>query len=328
MQNYYWVIGVCVSVFLFGLSYRKIFGAKKERIRAANSELEKVLVRRIVLENHSSSFEEIDRLLEGKARDYQVKPSELLSEAQLANTIYTRVVENDFILADRRQELIERLDKLIASIEKGESTEEDSKPPEVRSGRLLSQASTLGIMGVAVTLFGTFLSMLPQLSPDTIITKAKAYSSITSALITFMASALAVLITYIYYRQRDPQPEPSKGDASLQYGLFEREVAKLFKRHELRSIAPQHSDASYDWKITTKGGHTMLIEAKLWPPKVPAFMSLPLVHRLTEALKREDASEAIIITKGQVSVPARVLESKEIRIMSIEEFKDYLKRIS
>lgn len=52
----------------------------KERIKTANKEVEKILIKRIVNENFYLSLIDIKRLLEGKARDFKVKTEELYYE--------------------------------------------------------------------------------------------------------------------------------------------------------------------------------------------------------------------------------------------------------
>ena len=55
------IAGIAISVGLFFVGYRQTIGAKKERIRSANDETEKILVRRIVLEEYTPRVEDIAR---------------------------------------------------------------------------------------------------------------------------------------------------------------------------------------------------------------------------------------------------------------------------
>ncbi len=50
MSELWSVLGIVVSVGLFLIGYRQTVGARKERVTNANQEVEKILVRRIVLE--------------------------------------------------------------------------------------------------------------------------------------------------------------------------------------------------------------------------------------------------------------------------------------
>ena len=94
MENYLLsILGIAVSIMLFLIGYRQTIGAKKERIKSANSEVEKIMVRRIVLESYTAKPIDIARLIEGKARDFRVKVGDLLSDSQIMNCIYTRILE-------------------------------------------------------------------------------------------------------------------------------------------------------------------------------------------------------------------------------------------
>ena len=78
------IIGIAVSVSLFLLGYRQTIGARRERIRAANAELERILVRRIVLEKYTPTQMDLSRLIDGKAGDYRVRRADLISETPLS----------------------------------------------------------------------------------------------------------------------------------------------------------------------------------------------------------------------------------------------------
>ena len=110
-------LGIAVSVVLFIISLRKAVGAGKERVRSGNDEIEKILVRRIVLEGFEPSAEEIMRLIDTKSRDFRIRATDLLSESQFMNNVYTRIVESDFIPHEQRQELLKRLSRTIEEIE-------------------------------------------------------------------------------------------------------------------------------------------------------------------------------------------------------------------
>lgn len=56
------ISGIIVSIILYLLGYRQTIGAKKERIRTVNKEVEKVLIRRIVNESYQLSLADIMRL--------------------------------------------------------------------------------------------------------------------------------------------------------------------------------------------------------------------------------------------------------------------------
>lgn len=55
------LLGVAVSVVLSIWGYHQIVGARRERIRAANNELERILIRRIVLESYQPTVDDLSR---------------------------------------------------------------------------------------------------------------------------------------------------------------------------------------------------------------------------------------------------------------------------
>src|SRR5688572_5774543 len=107
------ILGIVVSVVLFLLSYRQTVGATKERMRVANAEVESICVKRVVLEKYPLTLADVERLLDGKARDQRVRIASLLSAEQVATTVYTRVMESDLIPAEQRQEIVGRLNPLL-----------------------------------------------------------------------------------------------------------------------------------------------------------------------------------------------------------------------
>jgi len=77
------IISAVISVFLFILGYRQTIGAKKERIKVANKNIENTLLRRLIFENFTPSIKGITKLTEGKARDHRVKHKDLLNPTQV-----------------------------------------------------------------------------------------------------------------------------------------------------------------------------------------------------------------------------------------------------
>ena len=122
----YWLplLGIFISIVLSLWGYRQIVSARRERIRAANSELEKVVIRRIVLESYQPTVDDLLRLIGGKAREHRIKRGDLLSETQLLEMVFAKITESDFMTQDRRNEVLERLSPVFAKIEK--ATEEET----------------------------------------------------------------------------------------------------------------------------------------------------------------------------------------------------------
>ncbi|MFH1892880.1 MAG: hypothetical protein ABIK83_09410, partial [Candidatus Zixiibacteriota bacterium] len=58
-------IGVAVSVTFFVLGYKKSIGARRVRIRSANEEIIRIVLKRTAVEADTMSLREISHLIEG-----------------------------------------------------------------------------------------------------------------------------------------------------------------------------------------------------------------------------------------------------------------------
>src|SRR5262245_10846194 len=112
------LMGIAVSVILFVIGYRQTIGAKNERIASANKEIERILIRRIVLESYLPTREDVSRLLAGKARDFRVGEDDLSSVSELYTAIFTRIFESDLIPSAQRDEILMRISPAISEAER------------------------------------------------------------------------------------------------------------------------------------------------------------------------------------------------------------------
>lgn len=88
-------LGILVSLILFVVGYRQTIGARKERAKNANSSVHRAIMRRMVLEDYAPVYNDVTRLIEGKAREFQVSLNLLFSEEQILNSLYTEVFDSD-----------------------------------------------------------------------------------------------------------------------------------------------------------------------------------------------------------------------------------------
>ncbi|PTM59160.1 hypothetical protein [Desmospora activa] len=107
------VASVSFSVAFFIFTYYSTVGATWRKARLANKELEDLLFCRVVMEGYIPSLDEIRVLIEGKAREYQIKHSQLQDELHFVTIIYTRVVENNLIKDKKRINLMQNLSPLL-----------------------------------------------------------------------------------------------------------------------------------------------------------------------------------------------------------------------
>jgi hypothetical protein len=272
MVNYlFGIVGIAVSVILFFVGYRQTIGARKERMEAANTELGRVLLRRVVLEGFSPGRIEIDRLRDGTSREYRVAVSDILLPVELMNTVYTKIIENDFISPDLRKGILDKFNPLCDRL----SREEDQEPD---LGEDKSVSSVLPVaFGLLTSLLGAAVAVLPQLR-----TIALDRKHAIELVLTIGAVSFTIIVSYLLFnRLRDQQEENPSRNPALEGYEFEREVASTIRKTGL-SVRSAPIQAGYDFEIVTKSGEKVLIEAKAWAKRTPTVYVRHLVQRLSD----------------------------------------------
>ncbi len=312
-------VGFFVSVALFWLTYRQTAGARKERVKSANTDLEKILLRRIVLESYQPTLRDLSFIINGKARDFRVKSRDLLSESQLLETLVTRISESDFIDASRRQEILDRLSPILISAE--DAPIDESRLTELPSKkqkriRLLVTLSA----GIFASILGTFTALITL--PKKELALDIKDSSFIPVMIAFIASMAAIILMIIINRLRESQEEDSETN-SLQLEIdFEQTIQRFVRKHA-RNIIYVHPKVNFDF-IALFGDRKILIEVKTWARPVPSSVIFPIVSRLNQAIKDENASEAIVVTRADMKAPSELLKDTQVHIMSLREFRNYI----
>lgn len=311
-------IGILVSVLLFVVGYRQTVGAKKERTRGANADVEKTVVRRIVLEGYTPTRADIARLLQGKARDFRVGEDELLSEAQLLNSVYTRIVESDLIPTDQREEILKRIVPALAETEARSIDEEQARGVPIAT-MLRTSTIMLGVIAAAASVAGGIVSVLPELS------KASAnLRDISSTAVATIGISLALLATMItFYRFRASQEAvASRAGQVDHYVAFELAVSRTLRKLRVPIRRTERGEGA-DF-VVQMPGKRILVEVKAWKAPVPGRIIADLAARLTASLERTGASEAVVVTP--MSLPDRMLPpgDAKVRFMTLQQLRNYV----
>ena len=311
------ILGIVVSVALFLIGYRQTVGAKKERLIAANAEIEKILVRRVVLEAYVPKTADIVRLIEGKARDFRVAPTDMLAPDQVLNTLFARIVESDLIPQDRREEILKRITPALMEAESEPIKEQTVAEFQTRARRL-GMWSAGAALGVGASILGTLVTIAPGIT-----FLETAPRELVPMFIGTLGASLALITAFIAFaRVKESQEAPSQVDSVAQYVYFERDVAKALERAGVKFASPT-KDAGYDF-LVERGGQKILIEVKSWTRPVPAALLRTVAHRLNAALDRENASAAIVVTSAPIPLAGTLAEDSRVRVMSLRELRNFL----
>ena len=118
-------------------------------------------MRRVVLEKYAPNETDISRLIAGKARDYRVRSGEVLSEAQVLNTVYTRIMESDLITADQREEILDRIAPVLSESEATPVQEEALEEVASSDRRLRATQAAVATMAVLTSVVGGLVTIIP-----------------------------------------------------------------------------------------------------------------------------------------------------------------------
>ena len=305
-------LGIAVSVALFLAGYRQTIGARKERIASANADLERVLSRRVILEAFLPSRSDIDRLRDGKSREYRVSLSDMLLPVELMNTVYTRLVENDFISHDLRKKTIDEIHPLFERL----SISEEQEPERVEESFARSALPIL--LALMTSLLGAIVAVLPQLR--SIASNRKAVVD----LVLVAGTSFAIIAAYLlFHRLRDEEQESLPRSSGLRAALeFEINVFRAIKKTGL-SVVRAPVQSGYDLQVTTKTGAKVLVEIKAWARRVPTMMIRQLIERLAALVAKEGALEALIVVREPLILPRDIIGDSPIRILSFRELRHY-----
>ena len=322
MENYILgILGIAVSVGLFLIGYRQTVGAKKERIRVANSEIERILVRRIVLEMYSPNKPDLSVIIEGKARDFRVRPEDLLSETQFLVTTYTRVMESDLILAEQRDAILGRITSSLTTLESEPVTEEVVEEVAHSAIQRRKTQKAMILMGILASLIGGVISAIPFIGT----LKLASSEVLLTTTLTIIGGLVTITMIYYVYRFKATQEElPSKASELSSYFTFESQVRKVLE--DLGAVVKEGmANNGYDF-IIEHGNGKILIETKAWFTQMPRQILNNILRRLNNAAIRNEVKESIIVTKYPVTDNKRLAEITEgnVKVMTLRELRNYL----
>jgi HJR/Mrr/RecB family endonuclease len=314
------VLGILVSFILFFIGYRQTVGAKKERIAACNTELEKILLRRIVLEGYTPTRIDIERLVEGKARDFRVHSDDLLSVAQILNSVYTRIVESDLIPAEQRHSITERITPTLAESE-AKPVEDVERTLAERHRFLSATTAAVGVMAVLASTVGALITALPDLANlDT------TQPTLFKTFLATAAASLAVITLFVVsYRIRASQEDvATKGTEVEQYVRFESLVASALRKLGF-AIRPTPPSYLGDF-LVERDGKKYVVEVKSWPRRVPTRVLAELAERLKRTAGEVGADEVLIVTQSPLLEAVGTLQIPGVQFLTVKELGTYLKQ--
>jgi hypothetical protein len=312
-------LGILVSVVFFIVGYRQTVGAKKERISACNGEVERILLRRIVLESFAPTRIDLERLLDGKARDFRVRSDDLRSVAQVMNSLYTRIVESDVIPAQERKAILDRIGAALAESETQNAAEVEADAP---SGDIWNRTApaVFAMAGLAASM-GALIAGVPDLlerNPFTL-------EVLKTPFLVATTSLLFISILLVVFRIRSSQEAtPTRGEEVDRYVKLESQVAAALRKNGFMVI-PLPPDKAGDF-VAERGATKLIVEVKSWPRRVPSQVLANLVERLKKTADQLGGSEVIVVTANPLLQMAENLQLPGVNFIAMRDLPAYLRK--
>jgi hypothetical protein len=148
-----------LSVVSFAIGYRRAVSARRERARAAEDDLSKTLLKRVIVDGYRPSTTELGYLLQSKVRQQKVKLGDLPTELQIMQRLYSEVLETEFIARKQREQLLVDVDEVISHERKAAASaaervvaasDDRAQTRNLAGGILASVIAGLAVTAVAV----------------------------------------------------------------------------------------------------------------------------------------------------------------------------------
>ncbi len=318
-----WGLGIIVAVGLFLLGLPRIEGARKARVAAANVDLERILMRRIVVDKYTPNEGDIARLAEAKAREHRVRLADLSSTTQLLNTVYMRIVESDLIPSDQREEIVGRIVPVLTSVEAEPLLEESVEDITVSHRRVGERLAFVAATAVSTSVFGGVVAVVVGLSAADTEPALDAFPA--NLLIATIAASLTLITTIAAAtRWRSSQEKTGRTRDLSRYVAFENRVRTTLER--FGTVRHSVSD-QIDFLVRYKDC-LLAIDVKAWSVPIPRSIMLSTAKRVKAAADKAGATQGIVVTLGGMRGLRQIAEEEGVKAFTLKELRAYLAELS
>jgi hypothetical protein len=314
-------LGILVSIILFLFTYQLTIGAKRARAKDANQDIHRSFMRRIVFEEYAPKFKDLTKIIEGKAREFQVSINDLLSEEQILNALFTEIFDSDLISPRQRVEIENRLNECLGRIE------QESEEPGIIDFRQLSlekkhKSETISILVGAASLLGATSS----LTITFIETKTLNTEWILSGAGVLVASIAALSAISVIRKNKEVIEQPSRRVAQMVSSEFENEVTKILEKQKIKySISQRLGEMRPNFVLDMKG-KKVVIEAKAWNNVVPLHQIRRTTDYLNELARTEGVDQVLLVTNKKTPLPLSQFNNDAISVITISDLSSALKK--
>jgi len=274
----------------------------------------------MVLEDYAPAYSDVTRLIEGKAREFQVSLNLLFSEEQILNSLYTEVFDSDLISPSQRVEIEKRLGDCFTIIENEPSKATFTDFQQLRFERK-SMKDSLTAMVLAASMLGAMSSILFKF----IETRTLEVEWLLSGVGVLVASVAVLTSLSIFRKSKEVEFSPSRGSVQIISSEFESDIAKILVKNKFDfTIEPRVGSLRPDF-LVRHNGKVIAIEAKSWNKSMPIHYMRRILDYMNKLVQSEGIDQAILVTNKNADVPFGKLDNENISVISINELVSVLK---
>ncbi|EJL6724584.1 hypothetical protein NMS00_001871 [Vibrio alginolyticus] len=316
-------LGILVSLILFVVGYRQTIGAKKERAKNANSSILRAVMRRMVLEDYVPIYKDISRIVEGKAREFQVSSNDLLSEEQVLNSLFTEVFDSDLISPTQRTEIETRISSVLNEAEQEPSKATISEFQQLKFEKQ-SKKESLTAMALSASVLGALTSAMYSFFE----TGAFESDLLLSSIGVLIGSVAVITALTTYRRSKEVDTVSSRATAVITASKLESDISKILEKNNMKfSIEPNLGRFRPDFLVNLNGKRVAL-EAKSWSRPVPFHLLRKTMDYLEMLVSTDKVDSAILVTQKKDTIPKAIIENEKITVTSVGELSNTLKNVA
>jgi len=311
------VLGIVLTVLFFVVGYRQTIGARKERARAANSQVVDVLFRPLAHEEaFGLSADELAKLLDGWALQAKVRFSDILGASEVEALLVARVFENDYISDEQRKSILERVRRMFQGEAENAIVSDDggSGSRERADSFFLAAASGSAALATSLALAATVLDETRALPPLFVIDPP-----LTPAIVAVVLTTFAIAIfSYVRDTSRSTRLDGLSPPGDLD---VERAVQRiLWSRVASVQRAPS---PSLDF-IFKEQGISYGVEVKRDINRLGRPRTRLLAARLAKAAEEFGLSKVYILSAVAPLAELAELQTDKLQLMSVQRFMRHL----
>ena len=298
------LLGIAVSVGTFSIVYKQTIGARKERAKNVINEINKILYRNLIFDRFIPTLEELNRILSSKILEYRIKESDLPAEIDFLNTLYTRLVEDEFIDLKIKNKLVSKIDEKINLEIKKLFAEEPIEDKKDRDKSFFFVIILISIFaGMSAFLLPLYRFRIPSFDVN----------NIAIIVITLVSMVIVLMFTQNIFRRKTKEIQESSPTKSRFKEMieFENQIYRKLKNTGFEQIK-RHFRFEKDEKkfmvdfYARKNELGYYIEVKHFKNLIPSFI-LQKLNQISNEIKETDKkAKLILITKNKIIINERI----------------------